>query len=244
MYRSIKISVLVLMLASSSIVMAATPLRTLTVQVQGMAKATPRQANFSMSVSAIHADRAQASALAAQKASGLVTTLTGIGGKIKVSQGVASITKAYDYNQKDTNGNPTFLGWQVTQSVEVKTPWTKQSSPLLGQIFDAGIQHEVDVNGPFCNISEKAALGATNRAEKNAMKRATQLASQQASALGVTLGKVISASDPQPVGGYNPPVYQIAAKGLEMAGGDQNLQFDRPEPQTFTSFKQVTFQIK
>lgn len=98
-------------------------------------------------------------------------------------------------------GSPTVIGYQVSQTVNVKVRNPDNAGPVLEALGTAGVQN---ISGPDFRVDDDSEVMAEARGEaiKDAHEKARVLASQ----LDVKLGDVVSFSDSSG-GGYPVPFY-------------------------------------
>ncbi len=174
------------------------------ITVQGTGKATviPDLARITFSVTEAGAtvDAAQTAATTKTDAALAAIKKEGIDDK-DVKTVNYSVSPQYDYTQNcSPNGicqtrAPKIIGYEVSQSVEVKVRDTSKAGTVLQDLGTVGVQN---VSGPNFGMDDPD--GAATAARADAIKDAQEKAKVLAEQLGVRLGKVISYSE----GGYYP----------------------------------------
>jgi len=120
-----------------------------------------------------------------------------------------SIAPRYQYS----SGRSDIIGYEVTQTLEVKIRDLDKVGDILGQAASAGANQLGSLTFTFDN-SEKIKSEARQKAIDNAKNKAKDLAKS----LGVSLGKVTSFSESASDGSMPVPMYS-AKEALGMGGG-------------------------
>lgn len=126
-----------------------------------------------------------------------------------------TVSPRYSYDQpcapgalcaQRVTGSPTIVGYDVSQTVEVKVRDTAVVGDVLADLGGLGVQN---VQGPNFMIDDED--GVKNEARAKAIEQARAKAKELAKELGVHLGKVVSYSEN---GNYpQPMMYSTASKG-------------------------------
>lgn len=98
-------------------------------------------------------------------------------------------------------------GYEVTQSVSVKIRKVDQAGEVIGMLGKANI---TEITGPDFTVDDMDNLKA--EAKVIAIKKAQAKAEEEAKALGVSLGSIISFNEDN--GGYYPVMYSAKASGM------------------------------
>lgn len=114
-----------------------------------------------------------------------------------------NVSPKYEYSQQPCypgmicpTGTPRIVGYDVSQTVEVKVRDTAKAGDVLAALGGLGVQN---ISGPQFVVDDESAVTAEARAE--AIEEARAKAKELAGDLGVRLGKVVSFSE----GGYGSP---------------------------------------
>lgn len=166
---------------------------TITVEGSGKAAAVPNVAVISFSVTQSEAAVADAQAAATAKTNAALDAVKKLGIDDKDVKTVSyNVYPKYDqsapcYSGNCPNTSPKIVGYEVSQSIEVKVRDTAKAGDVLQALGTLGVQN---ISGPNFTVDENDAVKNEARAEaiKNAQAKAKELASE----LGVSLGKVVS----------------------------------------------------
>lgn len=120
-----------------------------------------------------------------------------------------NISPSYQY----TGGKSVIIGYEVTQTMEVKIRDLAKVGDILGQAAAAGANQVGSLTFTFDDL-EKVKREARQKAIVNARQKAQDLAKS----LGVTLGKITSFSESVADGSMPVPMYS-ANEALGMGGG-------------------------
>ncbi len=220
---------------------------TISVTGEGEVFAKPDIATISFGVNAKEADAAAAQSASAKSVNDIMTYLKdkGVAEKDIKTQSY-NLSPRYEYPQTVCTqwscppaGEPKLVGYEVTQSIEVKVRKTEDIGMLLGGIGELGA---TNVSGPTFTIDDDSALKAEARSEAvaDAKAKAEKLASQ----LGVRIVRMTGFWEdegPMPYYGYG------------MGGGDEMMKASAdmaavPEiptgENTITSRVNITYEIK
>ncbi len=121
-----------------------------------------------------------------------------------------TIMPRYQYSA----GRSDIIGYEVSQSLEVKIRELTKVGEILGKAAEAGANQVGSLNFTF-DDPEKLKSEARQEAIDNAKAKAKDLAK----ALGVTLGKVSSFSESSSDGSIPVPMYSSAKEGYGIGGG-------------------------
>lgn len=127
-----------------------------------------------------------------------------------------NVSPRYEYNQPCSSGmacpamvsgSPRIVGYDVSQTIEVKVRDTTKAGEVLAGLGSLGVQN---ISGPNFMVDDEDAAKAEARGK--AIEEARGKAKLLAKQLGVSLGKVVSYSENG--GGYpQPMMYSAVAKG-------------------------------
>jgi uncharacterized protein len=117
---------------------------------------------------------------------------------------VSSGTMYPSYNQK-------IVGYEVTQSVEIKVRDIEAAGEIIGALGAANI---TEIYGPSFAVDNMDEAKA--EAKEKAIAQAREKAKATAKALGATLGDVMQFSED--AGGYYPMLYKASDVGMGMGG--------------------------
>jgi len=126
-----------------------------------------------------------------------------------------TVSPKYSYDQpcgpgmycaQRATGTPTIVGYDVSQTIEVKVRDTANVGEVLAGLGELGVQN---ISGPNFMIDDED--GVKNEARAKAIEQARAKAKELAKELGVHLGRVVSYSE----NGYypQPMMYGASAKG-------------------------------
>ncbi len=190
-------------------------MNTITVEGTGKAATIPNIATIDFSVTEKAVTVADAQKKATEKTDAALAAIDGLGVEKKDVKTIAyNVSPEYEYPQPCYGGvcpasqNPKIIGYQVSQTVEVKVRETGKAGDVLQALGTLNVQN---ISGPNFTVDEDDAI--RNDARKEAIDNAKAKAKALAAQLGVSLGKVVSFSENQ---GYY-PMYDMYAKGGMMA---------------------------
>ncbi len=185
---------------------------TITVTGTGKAAAVPNIAHISFAVTETGATVADAQALATKKANAALEFIKkqDIDDKDVQASGY-NVYPKYDSQpvmyapERGTVSAPKIIGYEVTESIQVKVRNTEKAGAVLQGLGSLNVQN---ISGPNFMVDDDSAVQAEARGKAiaDAREKAEVLARQ----LGVRLGKVIAFSEG---GGGYPMMYSSYAKG-------------------------------
>jgi uncharacterized protein YggE len=130
-----------------------------------------------------------------------------------------------------------IVGYEVSQSVSVKVRKVDQAGEVVGILGKANI---TEINGPDFTVDDVDAVKA--EAKVVAIKKAQAKAEEEAKALGVSLGAIISFSEDN--GGYY-PMYSAKAVSMDMRGGEASVVPSLPQGESVIKSRvTITYTIK
>lgn len=186
-------------------------MNTITVEGTGKAVSIPNIATISFTVTEEGATVSEAQGKATTKTDSALEAVKNLGVEDKDVKTVAyNVYPKYDsvapcYSGMCPNQNPRIIGYQISQTVEVRLHDTAKAGDALQALGTLNVQN---ISGPNFTVDEDEDLKTGARAE--AIENAQAKAKALAGSLGVRLGKVVSFYENQP--GY--PMYDsYGAKG-------------------------------
>lgn len=193
------------------------PARTITVDGTGEASAVPDIAQITFSVTEQGATVAEAQTKATTKTDAALNALEEQGIEENDIKTVGyNVSPRYEYQQPCYSGicppvmsSPRIIGYEVSQTIEVKVRDTAKAGDVLQSLGTIGVQN---ISGPNFVVDEDEDVRAEARAE--AIDEAREKAHKLARDLGVSLGKVVSFSENQ---GYYPMYDSYYRGGMEGA---------------------------
>ena len=213
-------------------------MNTITVEGTGKAASIPNIATIDFSVTEKAATVAQAQKMATEKTDAALKALDEQGVAKKDVKTIAyNVSPEYEYPQPCYGGicpatqNPKIIGYQVSQTVEVKVRDTAKAGDVLQALGTLNVQN---ISGPNFMVDEDDAI--RNDARKEAIDNAKAKAHALASQLGVRLGKVISFSENQ---GY----YPMFNKAYGMGGATMDMALEAPAPQLPTGENETSVTV-
>lgn len=169
-------------------------MNTITVEGTGEATAIPDTAMIGYSVTETGATVGEAQTKATEKMNAALAFLKDAGVEEKDTKTTSyNVYPEYEYQQPCYYGtcpvqsNPRIIGYQVSQSIEVKVRDTEKAGEILQGLGDVGVQN---IYGPNFTVDDEDATREEARSEAIAEARAK--AKRLAKELGVGLGKVVS----------------------------------------------------
>ncbi len=216
-------------------------MNTITVEGTGEATAVPDIASIGFSVTETAVTVAEAQTKATTKTDAALAFLKGAGIEDKdvkttgynVYPQYESVAPCY-YGDCGVR-NPLIIGYQVTQSVEVKVRDTAKAGGVLQGLGNVGVQN---IYGPNFTVDDEDA--ARNEAREKAIAEAREKAKTLANQLGVRLGKVVSFYE----NNYGYPVYDsYGGKGGAMEAAQSAPSLPTGENETTVSVS-ITYEIK
>lgn len=219
--------------------------KTITVEGTGTGTAVPDIALISFSVTERGATVAEAQEKSTAKTDAALAAVEGLSIAEKdVKTTSYNVYPQYEsiapcYNGMCETRNPKIIGYEVSQSVEVKIRDTAKAGDVLQALGGLNVQN---ISGPNFTVDEVDGVRGVAREEaiENAKEKAKALASQ----LGVRLGKVVSFSENQ---GYYPyDMYGYGGKeGDVMNMAVESRAPSLPTGETETSVTvMITYEIK
>lgn len=191
-------------------------MNTITVEGTGKAAAIPNVATISFSVTETGKTVAEAQNKATEKTDAALKSVDAQKVDKKDIKTIAyNVSPQYEYPQPCYAGtcptvqNPKIIGYQVSQTIEVKVRDTAKVGDVLQGLGSLNVQN---ISGPNFMVDENDAV--KNDARKEAIDNAKAKAKALASELGVSLGKVISFTENP---GYPAsPVYESYGKAMDV----------------------------
>lgn len=224
-----------------------TATNTITVSGSGDVFAVPDTATFSVTVQETAKDVKTAQTAATKKSNDIMAYLKGAGIADKDIQTTDySINPQYDWtNGVCTSagycppGKQTLTGFQVTQTVTVKTKDTAKAGDLLSGVGSRGA---TQVSGLSFTIEDEDML--QSQARDKAIAKARDKADQLASSLGVSVVRVVGFSED----GGGRPMYYAKTMAMDSAAGMAPMAAPAPEiavgQNKITSNVSVTYEIR
>jgi uncharacterized protein YggE len=194
--------------------------RQVTVVGEGKVDGTPDTLTISLSIAATAPDAIGASNQTSSRANGVTDALTGQGIDRK-DISTTTVTLQPQYGGSD---NTTVVGYQSSNSINVKVRKIESGPQVLGAITTAG-GDATRINSVTYSIEDDSQLvkDARSRAFDDAKNRAQQYAQLS----GLDLGKVLSISE---TGGVAPPTpspvrFDAVAEAAPLSPGQQTVGF-------------------
>jgi uncharacterized protein YggE len=194
--------------------------RQVTVVGEGKVDGTPDTLTISLSIAATAPDAIGASNQTSSRANAVTDALTGQGIDRK-DISTTTVTLQPQYGGSD---NTTVVGYQSSNSINVKVRKIESGPQVLGAITTAG-GDATRINSVTYSIEDDSQLvkDARGRAFDDAKNRAQQYAQLS----GLDLGKVLSISE---TGGAAPPTpspvrFDVAAEAAPLSPGQQTVGF-------------------
>ncbi|HRH24572.1 MAG TPA: SIMPL domain-containing protein [Candidatus Paceibacterota bacterium] len=192
-------------------------MNTITVEGTGKGTSIPNLAVISFSVSEQGATVAEAQGKATEKTDAALSAVSGLAIDEKDVKTIAyNVYPRYEntapcYSGYCPTSNPKIIGYEVSQTVEVKVRDTAKAGDVLQALGTLNVQN---ISGPNFTVDEDDAI--KNVAREEAIKEAKAKAKALADELGVSLGKVVSFYE-TPAGGMPYYGYGGEAKAMDMA---------------------------
>ncbi len=206
------------------------PTSTITVEGSGKGTSIPNLAVVSFSVTEEATTVADAQTKATGKTDAALASVKDLGIEDKDVKTIAyNVYPKYETVAPCYSGycpearNPKIIGYEVSQSIEVKVRDTAKAGEVLQALGTAGVQN---ISGPNFQVDEDDAI--RNVAREEAIKEAKAKAKALAEQLGVRLGKVVSFYEntgPYPMydmgGGYGGAMDVAMEKAPSLPTGEQ-----------------------
>ncbi len=183
------------------------PYNTITVEGTGTAAAIPDVARITFTVTESSANVADAQKAATEKTDAALAAVEGFEVEEKDIKTLSyTVSPKYEYPQTVCyggmcpTGTPRIVGYDVSQTIQVKVRETAKAGDVLAALGGIGVQN---ISGPEFVVDDESTVSSEARAE--AIEEARAKAKELAKELGVSLGKVVSFSEnPQgyPYEGY------------------------------------------
>ena len=183
------------------------PYNTITVTGTGEAVVIPDIAQIDFTVTENAATVTEAQAQATERVDAALEAVKQLGIEEKdVKTTYYSVNPRYEYNNQTCgygmpcppSGPPTIVGYEASQSIQVKVRDTSKAGQVLETLGSLGVQN---ISGPHFTVDDEDAVRAEAREE--AIKEAREKAKVLAKQLGVRLGKTVSFYENE--GGYPMP---------------------------------------
>ncbi len=193
------------------------PVNVITVEGTGEVNTVPDIARITFTVSESATSVKTAQDLATKKTDAALAALKKLGVADKDVKTLGyNVSPKYDYNQPCPpggmcpmiSGTPKIVGYDVSQTVEVKVRDTAKAGEVLAALGTEGVQN---ISGPEFTVDDQDQ--AKEDAREKAIDEARTKAKKLASELGVRLGHVVSYSEG---GSYPQPMYATGGKVLSM----------------------------
>lgn len=180
------------------------PYNTITVEGTGTAAMVPDTARITFTVMESATEVGAAQDAATKRTDDALASLEEMGIEERDVKTLSyNVSPKYEYAQQPCypgmicpTGTPRIVGYDVTQTVEVRVRDTAKAGDVLAALGGLGVQN---ISGPQFVVDDESAVSAEARAE--AIEEARAKAKELAKELGVRLGKVVSFSE----GGYGAP---------------------------------------
>ena len=220
------------------------PTNIIMVSGEGEVFAVPDTGEFSVTIQEEAKDVASAQDATAKKANAIISYLKGADVAEKdIKTTDYNISPRYEWNQTVCAGGycppgpQTLIGFQASETLNVKVRDTKKAGDLLSGVGGKGVYH---VSGLSFTIDDEDALKAEARGK--AIAQAKEKAEMLAKSLGVSLVRVVGFNENE--GGYTVPMYARA----EMTQGGDMAKAVAPDiavgQNKITSNVNVTYEIR
>ena len=185
------------------------PYNTITVEGTGRSAMVPDTARITFTVTESATAVADAQEAATAKTDAALAALDGQGIEERDVKTLSyNVSPKYEYPQPCYGGicpptvsSPRIVGYDVSQTIEVKVRDTAKAGDVLAALGGLGVQN---ISGPEFVVDDESAVKSEAREE--AVEEARAKAKELARSLGVHLGDVVSFSEmtggPQPYYGY------------------------------------------
>jgi uncharacterized protein len=214
----------------------------ITVEGTGEVTSAPDMAQITFTVTESAADVATAQAAATKKNDEALSVLKELSISDKDIKTLGyNVSPKYSYDQPcgpgmycpQRAGTPTIVGYDVSQTIEVKVRDTEKVGKVLQGLGEKEVQN---ISGPNFMIDDED--GVQNEARAKAIEQARAKAKQLAKELGVRLGDVVAYSEN---GDYPQPMMFGAKGGVMMEASAPTL----PVGENLTSVTvSVTYEIR
>ena len=218
------------------------PPKTVMVEGKGTVTAIPNIARISFSVTESEAGVADAQAAATAKTDAALMAVGKLGIEDKDVKTLSyNVYPKYDYGTPCYTGycppvEPRIVGYEVSQTIEVKVRDTAKAGDVLQALGETGVQN---ISGPNFTVDDDEALKADARAA--AVADAKEKAKMLAKELGVSLGGVVSFYETN-----NQPYYDYGyygKGGAEMAVAQSAPSLPTGETETEVTVS-ITYEIR
>lgn len=177
------------------------PFNTITVEGTGTAAMVPDTARITFTVMESAPEVGAAQDAATKRTDAALAALEDMDIEERDVKTVSyNVSPKYDYPQQPCypgmicpSGAPRIVGYDVSQTIEVKVRDTAKAGDVLGALGALGVQN---ISGPEFVVDDESAVTAEARAE--AIEEARAKAKELAGELNVRLGKVVSFSEGTP----------------------------------------------
>lgn len=177
------------------------PARTITVEGTGKATAIPNIAQITFTVTEQGTTVTEAQKEVKERTNNAIDAMKMLNIEEKDIKTLSyNVSPRYEYQQPCYSGicppvesSPRIIGYEVSQTIEVKVRDTEKTAGVLQDLGDLGVQ---GISGPNFVVEEEDSVHAQARDE--AIAEARENAKKLAQELGVSLGKVVSFSENQP----------------------------------------------
>lgn len=192
------------------------PVNTITVTGTGKASTAPTIAHVSFTVQETGAVISEVQATATKKTDAALLALKEMSIDEKdITTSGYSVSPQYENAQPCYGGmcppaSSKIIGYQVSQSVEVKVRDVSKAGEVLGKLGTAGVQN---ISGPNFMVDDDSTV--KDEAREMAIKEAQAKARILAKQLHVDLGSVVSFAETS--GGYPMPMYSKAGAMMDLA---------------------------
>lgn len=189
------------------------PYNTITVEGTGTAAMVPDTARITFTVMESASEVAAAQEAATKRTDAALAALDDMDIEERDIKTLSyNISPKYEYPQPCYGGicqtsAPRIVGYDVSQTIEVKVRETAKAGDVLAALGGLGVQN---VSGPEFVVDDETDV--KNEARIEAIEEARTKAKQLAKQLGVSLGKVVSFSETMP----GQPYYGYAKGGMMM----------------------------
>jgi uncharacterized protein YggE len=190
---------------------------TITVTGQGAASRVPDMAVLRLGVSARDQDAAAAMARVSDRIAVLFARMQGFG-IAEADLQTAQIFVSPVYAETEPGANPDYAGFEAGNTLRVLVRDLAQLGDVLGAALEDGVNR---LSGPDFALSDPQA--ATDEARRAAVSDARAKAELYAAAAGVTLGSVLSISEPGAAIDGVRPMMMETARSVPVAPGETEI---------------------